>query len=480
MRRFLWFAALALLVAASGVFAAGVPPFFLLVVGALLVVFVAALQFSISKAAYLAVCAFVLTIAWNGLRFGGGAIANAFFAVATVAVLAYVARERPTVPLPGWLFAAGAGFGFAALIVFIVPPDAGLLNAPLIQARQVLNETGQLVEIARRSDFLTLLQFLLAIIWIPVMLATIGTTNRRVIRLMDLWTIGAVISAAVGVLDYAGLHLAPFPLIGTRSSGLTIHPNYLGLVCVMAIPTAFLWVNRSGRWRLAGIAAVGVLLGGELASGSRAGAVAAVLAVVASLATVPRLRRAIGVVAPIAGMVAIAALISTNVGDQVIDQLRFGEADASAAGSDRQRGQLYDIAADQFSERPLAGTGFGVIQDAHSIYLQLLAAGGVIALVSFFVFIVGMLGSVRHVRAGPARAAAVAAAISILAWLANGVFDSQLADKYLYVVPGLLLALSCVAASSRAPAPLARPAGADGPPLQALHPSSQRLPSPAR
>jgi hypothetical protein len=38
----------------------------------------------------------------------------------------------------------------------------------------------------------------------------------------------------------------------------------------------------------------------------------------------------------------------------------------------------------------------------------------------------------------------------VIAWLTNGVFDNQLADKYLYVVPGLILALSRAVAGTQA------------------------------
>ncbi len=41
-------------------------------------------------------------------------------------------------------------------------------------------------------------------------------------------------------------------------------------------------------------------------------------------------------------------------------------------------------------------------------------------------------------------------ALAIVVWLANGVFDNQLADKYLYVVPGLLYAISRVSLMQQA------------------------------
>jgi hypothetical protein len=459
VRRIFPLLGLLLVIALSGALAVFLKPFFLLVLGGVLVVAIIAASLSMSHAAYVAVCMFVLTITWNGLRFGGGAIANAFFAIATIAVVGYIARERPAVPIPGWLFTAGAGFCLAVAVVLFFPTDPGLHNEAELQARRILDSSGQYLAVGTRSDLLTLAQFLLALVWIPVMLATIATTVARVLRLLDLWTISAVVCAAVGIVDFAGLHIAPYPPIGTRSFGLTIHPNYLGLVCVMALPTAFLWVTRSGRWRigalsgswrLAGLVAVAALAGGELASGSRAGAAAWVLALFGCMLLFPQLRRSIGWVLPIAGMATVLVLVFTSVGDELVEQLRFSEGDVTALGSDRERGHLFDIGVAQFSEHPVAGIGIAAIQDARNIYIQLLAATGVIGAAAFGVFLIGLLGSGWRAATGPpgpVRDAAIAASIAVLAWLANGVFDSQIGDKYLYVVPGLLLALSRVAAA---------------------------------
>jgi hypothetical protein len=56
-------------------------------------------------------------------------------------------------------------------------------------------------------------------------------------------------------------------------------------------------------------------------------------------------------------------------------------------------------------------------------------------------------------------------------WLVNGVVDSQLADKYLYVVPGLLVALSYAAAARAVP---------ELRPSSAVRAARAGVPSPAR
>jgi O-antigen ligase len=256
-------------------------------------------------------------------------------------------------------------------------------------------------------------------------------------------------------------------LTGTqRAAGLTIHPNYLALGCAIAVPTALLWVSRGGRWRLAGLVAVALLLGGEYASGSRSGGVGAVLAVVVTVAALPRLRRGFGFTLPIAGIAVVAVLAFTSAGQSVLAQLRLGggvKTQISTNSSDTSRAQLHSVALRQFDSHPVQGIGFAVIEDAHNIYYQLLASGGVIAAISFLIFAGGVLDSALRARAGPQRDTAWALAIAFVVWLANGPFTAQLGDKYLYVVPGLLLATSYVAQTVGARGPEAGSAEIDRP-----------------
>jgi 4-amino-4-deoxy-L-arabinose transferase-like glycosyltransferase len=66
----------------------------------------------------------------------------------------------------------------------------------------------------------------------------------------------------------------------------------------------------------------------------------------------------------------------------------------------------------------------------------------VIALAAFGVFIGGLAKSLRiALRNGVLREEALVCGIAIATWLINGVFDNQVADKYLYVIPGLLFAV---------------------------------------
>ena len=405
-----------------------------------LIAVIAALVIPIERLAFVAVATFVLFVTWNGLRLGGGAIANAFMALAFLAVIAQVIVTRRLPPLPPWLFLAGAGFVLAAMLNLIFPPDQGLINQTLLQARTVFRPaaTGYLTP---RSDLATLAKFGIALVLVPTLVASVATSVKRIDRLIDMLVISATVNAAVAIVDFGGIPIAPTATRGGRSAGLTIHPNYLALTCTIGLPLALLWMSRGGRWRIAGLVSAGLLLGGEYVSGSRAGAVSILLAIVLAVALLPSLRRAFALVLPAVGMVLVALILFTNVGSKAVDQVRL-QGDKTAAGSDTSRSKLASLAEKQFQARPLQGVGFGVIEDAHDIYLQLLAAGGVIAMAAFLVFVGGLFGAAWRRRAGPQHDAIAATSLAVVMWLANGVFDNQLADKYLYVVPGLLMAMS--------------------------------------
>lgn len=421
----------------------------ILLAGAVLILLaLVALSVPLDRIAYVAVGIFVLFVTWNGFRATGGAFGNVFLLLGFAAVAAQAFFGRRPVPLPTWLLAASAGFILAAMLNVIFPPDSGWLDRTLISYRVDFKPPPPGYAIPR-SNVAELVKFQIGMVLIPVLIASVATTPARINRLLDLFVISAVINGAVGMVDFMGIPLSPTQTGGGRDAGLTIHPNYLGLTCAIAIPLALLWVNRGGRWRMAGLAATFILIGGEYVSGSRAGAVSAVLAVAITVAALPNLRRALGLVLPIGGVILVSALAFTPAGEHLLEQLRF-HGSASATGSNSARADLHHLAIEQFRARPIQGVGFGVIEDAHNIYLQLLAAAGVIGLASFLTFVGGLWSSLRQaLHSSVLRDTALAVGVSIAIWLTNGYFDSQLADKYLYIVPGLLLATACVATAAR-------------------------------
>jgi O-antigen ligase len=404
----------------------------------------------IDRAAFAAVGAFVLVITWNGLRTPVGAAGSLVLIIAFAAFLARAVLLRRPVLIPPLLLAGAAGFALAAMLNVIVQPDPSLIDKGLLQTRTTPGIAGLQESVVPRSDISSLAKFEVALLLVPVMIASVATTRWRVERLIDVFVLSATVNAAVGVVDLAGFHIAPLAAPHGRTAGLTIHPNYLGLVCTVAIPLALYWITRGGRWRAAGLISTAFLLLGTYGSGSRVSAVTALLGVVVTVILIPGLRPGLGVVVPAVGILILGLFLVA--GDQILQQIRISgnlSTSVNTATSDSTRTNLANLALTQFEARPLQGVGPSVLTQAHSIYLQLLAAGGVIAMTSFVVYIAGIWGAARRAMSGAQHDAAVAGAISIAMWLTSGIFNNQLADKYLYVIPGVLVAMAYVASTSK-------------------------------
>lgn len=422
---------------------------------------------SADRLAFVLVGALVLVMPWNGLRFAGGALADVLMVAAALALVPLIITDQRRLRLPPWMAIAAAGLLIAALATWVFPPALRLVRATLLYETE---QSPVPALFTPRSSLSLLVKFEIAWLVLPLLLAANCTTRQRCERLLDIWTAAAIISALVAVLDFTGVaHLAPRAIADSRSSGLTIHPNYLAFESSLTLPLALLWFTRGGRWRIAAPIATFLLLAGVYASGSRAATVGAAVAIALTVLAVPSLRRSAAVVVPFAGMLVILLLMFTSAGSQLLQQVRLNSGNSTAIASNLQRHLAAQVAVTQLSARPLVGVGFSVIEDAHDIYLQLLAAGGVIALGSFLLYCGGMLAAARHALRGSLRGPAMACAVSIIVWLVAGVFDNQLIDKFLYIVPGLLLAMSRLTsqgAAAHEPAP---------PPLRLKRPRPRQL-----
>jgi hypothetical protein len=426
-------------------------PLAVLALGLVVVVSVIAVyRVGTNRLAFYAVSLLVLTITWNGIRVVGGAFGDGFMLLAFAAVATNAIVTRRGFPIPRLMLVAGTLCAFAALITGIFPPAVELVQKTVVSQLNFAQQDGVkpvFAVAAHNTSFL--LKYEASLVLIPVIIVAAATTSERLGRLVNLWTLSGVVNGAVAILDYAGLHFTPTPFSDNRSAGLTLQSNYLALTCVLAVPTAMLWFGRSRRGNIIGAVELALLLGGVYASGSRAGFVAALLAVVGTIAAVGRLRRGFAVVVPVLGML---ALVYTRLGHEIIKQVRLSGSN-TVAQSNQQRSQAASVAVDQIRARPLEGVGFSVIANAHDIYLELLSAGGALTLMAFGVFCGGLVAGLRRALQSPSRDVAIALGVSVLAWLANGVFDNQLADKYLYVVPGLLWAAGRLVTTGGATAP---------------------------
>ena len=375
------------------------------------------------------------TAAFNGVRLSSFMALSDGFLLAAVAamLLALVVRERSS--------PAGFDKGVLAGLAMIA---AGGLVGTLFAVRP---ETS-LVEMAKFviSAGGSVLAFRL---WSP---------GAPLVRwFCSLWLTGAVVSA-LWALTFSTT------IVG-RPSGLSTHPNHLGIVCLLATAVA-LGLALGGRpaARRLSMVALPPLVLALVASGSRAALLGffvmvpavAVLAYRVQLALRAAAAAAVVAVAVLAGIVHIPA-------DTGLGRL-FG--DRSTPGSDQSRLEHFGRSIDRFERHPLTGEGFEFAQEAHNIYLQVLVAAGPLGLIGFAV----VAGSVLRAGSSGARSSrqlvtgdhALLAGLvgGYVGYLVAGLFQNILWDRYLwlYVAAILSLAASLRAAPSGQVSP---PAGTD-------------------
>jgi O-antigen ligase len=218
-----------------------------------------------------------------------------------------------------------------------------------------------------------------------------------------------------------------------RRAGWSEHPNIYGLcglLGVSLIPFLVSQTARSHRWIPV---AVGLVNFWALwTSGSR-GALAALIVVAV---VYPLLSRSV-----LAGLGLLGVLTTVLV---FSEQLLGGAASSnalgrllgqgSATGSDTEREQLAEAALDQFWSHPILGASLVDVIEAHIIYLQIIAAMGIIGLLFF---IVAGWATIRP--AFTLEPPLSLLALPALSYATVGWVTPLLWDRYIWVTLGLSL-----------------------------------------
>lgn len=304
-----------------------------------------------------------------------------------------------------------------------------------------------------------------------LLLATTITRPRHLIAMIIAMAVGVSLAALAGYLPSSDADLTA--QVDGRLSGGLGDPNYLAaaIVPVTAL-TVGLTVNtrqRGLRWAL--IAINGFLILSLIATGSRGGLVAALVAAVAATA-ISRSRRVRfgGIV-----VTAVAILGLWIVANSSDTWGRIKDFDSSGTG----RVELWTVAWRMGEDHPLLGVGVdnflsesvnyvrqpGQLQDvhliteqphvAHNVYLQQFAETGVIGLgLLVFVLVAALSTTWKAVRklerAGLDRIASLGRSILVaqLSVLAASTFISNGYDKVLWVLLALSPILGTIAARS--------------------------------
>lgn len=373
------------------------------------------------------------TASWNAVFFHGLQVTDWLLAVAgALLLLDALGRRSPIRGLPAGMTIGAVLLAGAGCWSVLVPTSLNYLNTRVVEVSPyAVYGRGR----GESSDGSSLIKFEIALFVLPLLLCVAAATPRQVRRLLDVTLLGTTANALVAISDkvaHTGIstHLLGFHDITGRQSGLTQQPNHLGIAIVLAVPLAVAWMTQRKR---SGIVIVAILLAGLYLTGSRGGLVAGAGAVPITMLAIRRTRSA-GFWLSASGLVVIGAFANT-----LLSHTRFRSATGRA--SDLSRSQLRNQAWRDWLHSPWHGIGFSKLTEAHEVHLQLLAAGGVVALLGFAVYMTSVMRrAVAAARVEPIYGRALL--VALFAWLALMFVENQLTVLYLYVPIAAVIALT--------------------------------------
>jgi O-antigen ligase len=281
-------------------------------------------------------------------------------------------------------------------------------------------------------------------------------------------------------------------IAAARHSGPMADSNFWGRVLLLGMPGALALAHRAWKarkrlalswWLLESL----LLLGGIYLTQSRGTLIATAVALVVWIVAVgPQVRKMAMWLIP----VALAGLLLPGIGDRLLTVTSaLSGPDYAADASVVERGNVYTVALKIFEENPIFGTGpasfateiglyapetsagsTGDITATHNLYLEIGSETGVVGLVGWGVFIIGMLTlGIRAVmrmagaredgpQGRPTRALAAAGVAGIVGF--------SVASVFLHMAFPRTLLLTCAVvgmlySTTRADVRLRRPAAVD-------------------
>ncbi|HSV37259.1 MAG TPA: hypothetical protein VLI04_00740 [Nocardioidaceae bacterium] len=290
----------------------------------------------------------------------------------------------------------------------------------------VVGLTASLAAPETAISFNHMTRLVVAGLMLPLAFMLWRPSQRMLVRLATAYLMGATFSCLYGATLGAGDG-------GDRLLGLTTHPNFLGLTAVLAtalVPYVVAYTKQQWRWCiwLAGL----VCVYGVWFSGSRAAFVA--LAALVIVYTVRESSVLMGLGMAAAGTVLLLFLDKVGQGGEgnALSRILGG---GSAAGSDLQREQLFEVAMERFGNHPIIGNGFEHAMEAHSVYLQVAVSIGVIGVAGYLVMFLAMTLPMLDTSRANYRLAYPALTYALV-----GIFTNSLWDRFVWAVLALSMA----------------------------------------
>lgn len=381
------------------------------------------------------------TLSWNGLRVGPVILGDLLVLLALI--LLFAACIGDYVPaLPWWAYQLGLVVVFIATVRALVP------TSPDYLARRIIIGSTGLPMIQNQTNLGVAFKLLVAGVMIPFVFALAAHRKPRVLRWLTIaFASGVAVSGLIAFSDSLGisnlgLKFTHVAYGRSRQTGLTVHPNFLAGACVLSVSVAiWLLASRKGRSQVLGAALLLPIVLGAYATGSRGGAVGIVFAIGVAVLLIPRFRPHLPTIAFGTGTLALAVIVIVpSLGAALGKATRLSGGSPTTSGSNIARQATFQQGLDDLHHSPIFGIGLQVAAEAQNVYLQELAAGGIMLFAAMLVY------TLFAARAGFLLMRVDDLARPLLASLiAGAVFNSveaSLTDRFSYVMLGLLIALA--------------------------------------
>ncbi len=361
---------------------------------------------------------FCFTASWDQTAIAGVGIRQIFLGLGGV-LLATGLDLRRLPPVPWWLHAYGLSAILVTILQAVFPIDQSYL-----EGRYATSSLGR--DLGEREGALpSLLSLLFNTYAAPLVIVVACMFLPRALRwLIGAYVVGAALSCLAAILGFYGQpSLAdlfggvPTP-DGVRASGFTSHPLRLATSGVMAIALAA-WMGmqsqRALRW--AGWLSTPLLLLGLYVSGSRGGMVSGMLVLILATFLLPDVRSRLHVVisAVGSGLLGLYFIFPSAIYG-VLGSTRLS-GDFTTTVSDIGRTQLLDQGINDFHASPLFGIGVRFIAEAHTLYVGVLAAGGLLFGLGYFLFNVGSVrASIQSLKVDRSLGGALLATLIASLW----------------------------------------------------------------
>jgi hypothetical protein len=385
---------------------------------------------------FLAAC---FTASWAGVYLFKLQSADIFLFLTFVVTAAMVILGNLRFAIPRWLWAPAVAL-FACVAAEIYNPISDSSLALRFAYPSALANTP---DSGVKSAY-----WIIALLAVPI--ATIACTalEPRVPKWMVAWFLaGVAISSLIALTDLLGVTAVSrylgYQFDSQRQTGLSDHPNSVGVVCAISAPFAVYFISES-RHRWPPCIALVLLSGGVVVSGSRGAQMVYPAAILGAILLSPHKKKVVGWLAATLTVAVLGGLTAlTQLAPGILDKLfRFnGGEKGNSINSNAERAMLHTQALNDLKNYPIFGIGIKHINEAHNVYLQMMSAGGCLLVAGMLIYWFGALRSCWLAkRSGEWLGPYVM--VSVIAWIVIGALENQLTDRYLYYTVGCAAALA--------------------------------------